>query len=692
MKKNVWIKIIFTIMLLLSISLGSTVQAESIISLNDGTYTVGEDISPGLNTFSIAEGSATINISRGTDELIWETLDHDNQFNRFTAHLKDGDEIVVSLNYGASTIAVEQISKVDLKNMSSGYYEVGTDIPAGTYTMVVNSLDFEIPYIGISDQHYEIIESFYLYPEESYEYKVSTGDKIYISELTGTISFKEKILVPQSILLNKSSLSLVVNHTQQLVATVMPSTAIDKSVSWTSSNPEVATVDVKGNVKAIKAGSTTITATAKGATSIKKSINVIVTKIVPTSLKLGKSTLNISNNQTVKVTATVAPANAADKTVVWKSSNTKVATVDSKGNIKGLVNGSAIITATAKDNVKVFKKVAVKVSAKTLKLNKKSLSITAGKTETLKATVTPSDSTDKTVTWKSSNTKIAKVDSKGKVTGLAKGTVTIIATVKSAKEVKIKVTVTPPVMAKSVKINKTSATLAKGKTLTLAATVSPSNTTNKTVRWKSSNTKIAKVDSKGKVTAVGAGTAKITATTTNGKTTTTSITVPYVKNLSSGTWKAGTHLAPGRYKITTKSGSGNLVIALYSDDRSVNEILSSEDDGFGVTVVTTDIKSGDKIEISGLDSVQFTRVSNVKSNTLHSGYWTVGKDINAGRYKITTTSEFGNLIIYRGDSLLVNEILAKKREDYTVTSVTTTLKTGDRIYISSLNKVIFTKK
>lgn len=692
MKKNVWIKIIFTTMLLLSISLGSTVKAESNSSLIDGTYTVGEDISAGLNMFSIAEGSGTITISRGTDDLIWETLDHDKQYNRFTANLKDGDEIEVSLNYGASTISVKQITKVDLKNMSSGYYEVGTDIPAGTYTLTGNSPDFEIPYIEISNQQYEIIEFIYLYPEEPSEYKVSTGDKIYISELTGTISFKEKILVPQSISLNKSSVSLVVNHTQQLVATVTPSTAIDKSVSWTSSNPEIATVDVKGNVKAIKAGSTTITATAKGATSIKKSINVLVTKIVPTSLKLGKSTLNISNNQTVKVTAIVAPSTAADKTVIWKSSNTKVATVDSKGNIKGLVNGSAIITATAKDNVKVFKKVAVKVSTKTLKLNKTSLSMTAGKTETLKATVTPSDSTDKTVTWKSSNTKIAKVDSKGKVTGIAKGTATIIATVKGAKEVKIKVTVTPPVMAKSVKMNKTSATLAKGKTLTLAASVSPSNTTNKTVRWKSSNTKIAKVDSKGKVTAIGAGTVKITATTTNGKTTTTSITVPYVKNLSSGTWKAGTHLAPGRYKITTKSGSGNLFIALYSDDRSVNEILSSEDDGFGVTIVTTDIKSGDKIEISGLDSVQFTRVSNVKSNTLHSGYWTVGKDIIAGRYKITTTSEFGNLIIYRGDSLLVNEILANKREDYAVTSVTTTLKTGDRIYISGLNKVIFTKK
>ena len=196
---------------------------------------------------------------------------------------------------------------------------------------------------------------------------------------------------------------------------------------------------------------------------------------------------------------------------------------------------------------------------------------------------------------------------------------------------------------------------------------------------------------KGNVTAIGAGTAKITATTTNGKATTATITVPYVKSLSAGTWKAGKDLSAGRYKITTKSGSGNLFIGM-GTDRFVNEILSSVDDGFGVTVVTTYIKAGDKVEIMGLNSVQFTRVSNVKSNTLHSGYWTVGKDINAGKYKITTPSGSGNLIIYRGNHLLVNEILSKKSDYYTVTSVTTTLKSGDRIYISSLNKVNFTKK
>ncbi|MBO0998041.1 Ig domain-containing protein [Bacillus sp. SD075] len=697
MKRNVFYKVIVMMVLSLSIGLGSkTVQATSDHSLSDGTYTAGEEISEGLTKFSIPEGAAVISVSRGNNDIIYETLsDEEYSSKRFTISLKAGDKIDITLYDGAHNIEVQQIPKLDMKSISAGFYEVGTDIPAGTYTLDIDRPGdgYDMAYIDVFDGQYNEMDSFSLYyDDDPFAYNLSAGEKVYISSLIGTMSFKEKILVPKSIALSKSSLSLMVNRTAQLTATISPSSAINKSVSWTTSKPEIATVDAKGNVKARKAGSTTITATANGDPSIKKNMQVTVTDIVPTSLKLSKSTLYIANNQTVKVTATIAPSDAANKTILWKSSNTKVAKVDSKGNIKGIVNGSATITATAKDNAKVYKTVAVKVSTKTVKVNKTSLSITAGKTGTLTASVSPSDSVDKTIKWKSASTKIATVDSKGKVTGKAKGTTTVTATVKGAKDFKVKVTVNAPIMAKSVKLNKTSATISKGKTLTLSATVSPSHTTNKTVKWKSSNTKIAKVDSKGKVTAIGVGTAKITATTINGKASSTTIHVPYSKSLSAGKWKAGKDLPAGRYKITTKSGSGNLFIALNANDRYVNEILSSEDDGFGVTVVTTDIKSGDSIEISGLDRVQFTKVSNVKSNTLHAGYWTVGKDIAAGRYKITTSSSSGNLFIYRGQNLLVNEILSNERDDYSVTSVTTTLKTGDRINISGLNKVSFSKR
>lgn len=511
-----------------------------------------------------------------------------------------------------------------------------------------------------------------------------------------TSSISEEVVIPQSITVNKTSLSLIVNKTTQLTATVNPSDATDQSVSWTSSNPEIATVDAKGKVKAVKVGTTTITAAANGNPSITESIQVSV-KIVPTSLKLSKTSLNITKNQTVKVTATVAPSNATNKTVVWKSSNNKVAKVDSKGNIKGIANGSATITATAKDNSDVEKQVKVKVSTKTVKVNKTSLTVTAGKTGQLTATVSPSDSVDKTVKWSTSNKKAATVSNKGKVTGKAKGTTTITATVKGAKAVKIKVTVKSPIVAKSVKVNKTSASIVQGKTVTLSATVSPSNAVNKTVKWSTSNKKIATVSSKGKVTAKGVGTAKITATTTNGKKTSATITVtakPYVKNLSAGTWKVGKNIKAGRYKITTNSGSGNLFIngKDFNLERSINEIITSEDDGFGVKVVTADIKSGDEIEIMGLDNVKFTRVKHVLSKTLTAGNHTVGKDIKPGTYKMTTPSGSGNLFIYRGGYPIVNEILSKDADYYTVRSVTKTLKSGDRINISGLERVVFTNK
>jgi len=87
------------------------------------------------------------------------------------------------------------------------------------------------------------------------------------------------------------------------------------------------------------------------------------------------------------------------------------------------------------------------------------------------------------------------------------------------------VTVTPRVAAKSVKLNLTFATVGKGKTIQLAATVSPANTTNKKIVWSSSNKKVAVVDSVGKVKAVGKGTARITAKTANGKTGSAAITV-----------------------------------------------------------------------------------------------------------------------------------------------------------------------
>ncbi len=153
-----------------------------------------------------------------------------------------------------------------------------------------------------------------------------------------------------------------------------------------------------------------------------------------------------------------------------------------------------------------------------VKLNKTSLSLEKGKTTAIKATVNPSNATNKSVTWTSSDTKVATV-SDGTVKAVAAGTAKITAKTNNSKTATCKVTVKNPVInATGVKLNKTSLELEKGKSEKLTATIIPSNASNKNVTWISSDTKVATV-SNGTVEAVSAGTAIITVLTANGKMT-----------------------------------------------------------------------------------------------------------------------------------------------------------------------------
>ena len=164
-------------------------------------------------------------------------------------------------------------------------------------------------------------------------------------------------------------------------------------------------------------------------------------------------------------------------------------------------------------------------------LNKTSLTLEVGESYTLVVTVSPSNATDKSITWSSTNSSVASV-SGGKVTAKSEGTTTITAEAHNGKTATCTVTVNEPVPevveVTSVSLNKTSLTLEIGESETLTATVLPSNATDKSVTWTSSAQSVATV-ANGTVTAVGSGTATITATTSNGKTATCMVTVtnPY---------------------------------------------------------------------------------------------------------------------------------------------------------------------
>ena len=168
------------------------------------------------------------------------------------------------------------------------------------------------------------------------------------------------------------------------------------------------------------------------------------------------------------------------------------------------------------------------VDVEKVSLNKSATTLTEGESETLTATITPSNATgDKTVKWSSSNEAVATVDSNGKVTAKKAGTAVITATSSNGKTAGCTVTVKQKEIAiTGISLNKSATSLTEGESETLTATITPSNATgDKTVKWSSSNEAVATVDSNGKVTAKKAGTAVITATSSNGKTAGCTVTV-----------------------------------------------------------------------------------------------------------------------------------------------------------------------
>ena len=180
---------------------------------------------------------------------------------------------------------------------------------------------------------------------------------------------------------------------------------------------------------------------------------------------------------------------------------------------------------------------AMPVSASAAKMNKKSATMYTGKTLQLKVT-----GTSKKAVWSSNKKSVAKVDQNGKITAVKKGSAVIRAKI-GKKTYQCKVTVKQ--RATSVSLNKSSYFMLPGKTWTPQVTVKPSNTNNKNVQWSSSDTAIARVNSKGKITAVANGTAVITATTKDGSKKSVNCTIyvlkgPSISSTTGGTTETGT--------------------------------------------------------------------------------------------------------------------------------------------------------
>ena len=376
--------------------------------------------------------------------------------------------------------------------------------------------------------------------------------------------------------LERTSAAMVRGETLELLVTLQPDDAYLKSVLWTSDNPDVATVDGNGIITAISAGTATITAKAGKITA-----TCVITVTVPvSSVTLDKTTLALTEGETYKLTATVSPEDATNQGISWRSSDSRVATVDDNGLVTAIGAGTATVTVTMADGgltatceVTVARKI---IHVTGVELSSTTLRIIKGNTETLTATVLPADATDKSITWASTNQGIAQVEQNGRVTGVETGSATVYVTTTDGEFVAAcEVTVYVPfVDVTSITLDRTQAAMEKGETLTLTATVMPDDASVKTVTWTSDNPDVAKVDEYGNVTAVGGGSAAITAKAGEFTATcTVTVTVP----VSSVTLDKTT--------LSLTEGETNNLTATVNPEDATNKIISWRSGNTGVATV-----------------------------------------------------------------------------------------------------------
>jgi uncharacterized protein YjdB len=313
-------------------------------------------------------------------------------------------------------------------------------------------------------------------------------------------------VVVSGVSINHATAEMLVGENMQLSATVTPSDATYQSIIWSSTKESVATVSDRGLVTAVDVGSATIRAFAGG-----KSASCVITvskkPIAVSSIKLNLTSLALTKGKSETLIATVTPADATDQTVSWFSSDSNVASVDSKGKVMATGNGSATITAKAGDQEATCA-VTVTVPVESISLNKTELTLNKGDRETLVATVKPNDATEQTVTWSSSDLSVATITANGTVIAMGRGKATIMAKI-GYESASCEITVKVPV--KYIMLSQTSLTLNEGESVTLEAAVIPDDADNKAVTWSTSDGSIVSVNQDGTIHAIKQGSADIIA-------------------------------------------------------------------------------------------------------------------------------------------------------------------------------------
>lgn len=357
-----------------------------------------------------------------------------------------------------------------------------------------------------------------------------------------------KPVLVASVSVTPEETKLKVGATCQLNVSVLPSNADKRSVSYESSNPNVAAVSDNGLVTAKASGVATITVTAKDGSGKKATSTVTVWQPV-TGVTVSEKTIVIPKGNVKPIFASVVPATADEKGLVFKTSNATVATVSNEGVVTGVNEGWATITICAKENEAIYTTCTVKVGlpvyVESITLDIATADMWVGSTRQLGVSVLPANADIKDVSYGSSDNTVATVSSTGLISAKKSGTVKITVTATDGSGKSATCTVNVKQRVTSISISPNGYTLTKGSIKQLKANVGPDDAANKEVTWSSSNPAVAAVSADGHVTAVNEGSCFITATSKDDPSIKASCTIVV------GTPVTSVALAPNRASMNT---------------------------------------------------------------------------------------------------------------------------------------------
>lgn len=442
-----------------------------------------------------------------------------------------------------------------------------------------------------------------------------------------------------------------VKERYDLQVTILPEKVRNKRYELAVDNPETVVV-IGHSVTGKKAGETVLTISSVEDPTAVLRYRVLVTQPV-TRISVTPSAKKVAVGETVTLTAEILPENATIKNVTWISEDESIATVDENGVVTALKKGTARFKVKAEDGSKTRASVSVQVvqKAEQIELDKAEVTVDAGRSAVLKATVLPKNTDDKNVVWTSTDENIAKVNAQGRVTGVALGDCEIVCTDKLTGTIEARATVHVQQPVTKIAFNGDQVIIYAGDTQQLSWTVQPADASNPKLQFTSGKQSIVTVNEDGTVTGVASGETVIRAVTTDGSNRQAKIKVKVLQHVT------GVHMLRRVAYIDVKQTSNTR--AVLEPEKATDNRMTWESADPSIATVQGDAKTPNRVKITGV-----SRGETVVTGTTVDGGYQASILVKIGDWerslKITEAHVDGDAAV----------VTVKNTSDLTITSVT----------------------